>query len=211
MTNASYNHNSLIRLYRTLAEAALTHYDIGKARVSLLSFGRNAVFRVDAISRQAIAATAPPAEEDEGEESGSGDDVEQQDLSPEPISYTTRKARYVLRLCDARTANEDMIRSEAQWLLAMSSGNDRPQSALPVPEPVAGRDGSYVLRIQIEGIDLTVREGEYLSIVGPSGSGKSTLLHLLGLLDNPTDGVYRLDGVDTMSLRERRRGRHPVR
>jgi putative ABC transport system ATP-binding protein len=57
----------------------------------------------------------------------------------------------------------------------------------------------------IKGIDLTIAQGEYLSIVGPSGSGKSTLLHLLGLLDNPTDGVYRLDGVDTMSLRERRR------
>jgi putative ABC transport system ATP-binding protein len=57
----------------------------------------------------------------------------------------------------------------------------------------------------INGVDLTIGQGEYLSIVGPSGSGKSTLLHLLGLLDNPTGGVYRLDGVDTMSLRERRR------
>ncbi|GAA2833014.1 ABC transporter ATP-binding protein [Kribbella solani] len=57
----------------------------------------------------------------------------------------------------------------------------------------------------IRDVDLTIRQGEYLSIVGPSGSGKSTLLHLLGLLDNPSDGTYRLDGVDTMSLRERRR------
>jgi putative ABC transport system ATP-binding protein len=57
----------------------------------------------------------------------------------------------------------------------------------------------------IREVDLTIGQGEYLSIVGPSGSGKSTLLHLLGLLDNPTGGVYRLDGVDTSSLRERRR------
>jgi putative ABC transport system ATP-binding protein len=53
--------------------------------------------------------------------------------------------------------------------------------------------------------DLVIRTGEYLSIVGPSGSGKSTLLHLLGLLDTPTGGTYRLDGVDVSTLRERRR------
>ncbi|MFC0624972.1 ABC transporter ATP-binding protein [Kribbella deserti] len=57
----------------------------------------------------------------------------------------------------------------------------------------------------IRQIDLTIKEGEYLSIVGPSGSGKSTLLHLLGLLDKPSDGIYRLDGVDTSSLPDRRR------
>jgi len=57
----------------------------------------------------------------------------------------------------------------------------------------------------IRQVDLVIGSGEYLSIVGPSGSGKSTLLHLLGLLDTPTGGVYRLDGVDTSTLRERRR------
>ncbi len=57
----------------------------------------------------------------------------------------------------------------------------------------------------IQQVDLVIGSGEYLSIVGPSGSGKSTLLHLLGLLDTPTGGVYRLDGVDTSTLRERRR------
>lgn len=52
----------------------------------------------------------------------------------------------------------------------------------------------------LRGVDLTVRRGEHLSIVGPSGSGKSTLLNTLGLLDRPTAGSYRLDGVETTTL-----------
>lgn len=48
--------------------------------------------------------------------------------------------------------------------------------------------------------NLVIEKGDYIGIVGPSGSGKSTLLHLLGLLDTPSSGVYRLDGIDIASL-----------
>ncbi|MEV7992610.1 ABC transporter ATP-binding protein [Streptomyces sp. NPDC086077] len=52
----------------------------------------------------------------------------------------------------------------------------------------------------LQDVDLTVRRGEHLSIVGPSGSGKSTLLNTLGLLDRPTSGSFWLDGVLTNVL-----------
>ena len=49
----------------------------------------------------------------------------------------------------------------------------------------------------LDHVDLTIAPGEYLSIMGPSGSGKSTLLNVLGLLDRPTAGTYRLEGEGT--------------
>lgn len=54
-------------------------------------------------------------------------------------------------------------------------------------------------------VNLTVRRGEHLAIVGPSGSGKSTLLNTLGLLDRPSVGDYWLDGVRTGVLTDRQR------
>src|SRR6201987_1796887 len=62
----------------------------------------------------------------------------------------------------------------------------------------------------LEGINLDVERGEYISISGPSGCGKSTLLSILGLLDSPTDGTYILNGrpVQHLSLPERARIRN---
>ncbi|HEV8220168.1 MAG TPA: ABC transporter ATP-binding protein, partial [Streptosporangiaceae bacterium] len=53
--------------------------------------------------------------------------------------------------------------------------------------------------------DLTIRRGEHVAIMGPSGSGKSTLLNLLGLLDRPTEGRLRIDGIDLGRASERDR------
>jgi ABC-type lipoprotein export system ATPase subunit len=57
----------------------------------------------------------------------------------------------------------------------------------------------------LRGVDLTIRAGEWVSVVGPSGSGKSTLLNILGCLDRPTAGSYFIDGIDAGSLSDEER------
>jgi putative ABC transport system ATP-binding protein len=63
------------------------------------------------------------------------------------------------------------------------------------------RSGSIELRA-IDRVDLFIEEGEFVAIMGASGSGKTTLMNILGCLDVPSSGVYRLDGADVGTLRE---------
>ena len=55
----------------------------------------------------------------------------------------------------------------------------------------------------LHGIDLQVKEGEFISIVGASGSGKSTLMNIIGALDRPTQGEYTLDGIDVIRAKDK--------
>ncbi len=65
------------------------------------------------------------------------------------------------------------------------------------------RNGNHALHV-LKGIDLTIADGEMISIMGPSGSGKSTLLNILGILDNYDTGEYVLDGQTIIGLNETR-------
>ena len=61
-----------------------------------------------------------------------------------------------------------------------------------------GNEIVYVLK----GIDLEIKKGEYVALMGPSGSGKSTLMNLLGCLDTPTSGTYILNGKDVSQMHD---------
>lgn len=64
---------------------------------------------------------------------------------------------------------------------------------------------SEIETVALNHVNLEVKQGEFIAIMGPSGCGKSTLLNILGLLDNPTEGSYRLMGEEVALMRERQR------
>lgn len=66
---------------------------------------------------------------------------------------------------------------------------------------------SEVETVALNHVNLEVKEGEFAAIMGPSGCGKSTLLNILGLLDNPTEGSYKLLGQEVGDLKEKERTR----
>jgi len=83
----------------------------------------------------------------------------------------------------------------------------RPGTATPTRAPVVAlRDLTKVYGMgeasvhALAGLDLTIRRGEYVAVMGASGSGKSTLMNIVGCLDAPTAGSYHLDGIDVGGL-----------
>lgn len=87
------------------------------------------------------------------------------------------------------------------------------------PERFSMKDESNIIEIKdltkvytdgvgvraLDGVDLSIKKGEFLSIVGPSGSGKSTLLHMIGILDTPTSGTIFIEGEDVTLMSDKDR------
>jgi len=86
---------------------------------------------------------------------------------------------------------------------------------IPVMQTVSNKNGKLIIRLQdvvriykvgvehihaLDGINLELRENEYVAVMGPSGSGKSTLMNVLGCLDRATSGSYELDGENTTKM-----------
>jgi ABC-type lipoprotein export system ATPase subunit len=90
---------------------------------------------------------------------------------------------------------------------SIGSGDPRDNGDLPVAElrAVSRVYGSDPPVDALRGVDLSIRRGDWMAIVGPSGSGKSTLLNILGCLDRPTVGSYLVNGVDVAGLSDAQR------
>ena len=109
----------------------------------------------------------------------------------------------------AAAGADDAQQSGENAMFSMDMGGGMPGGDMPggggggMP---SGGPGGEELEV-LHGIDLTVRKGEFVAIVGASGSGKSTLMNIIGALDRPTEGTYVLDGVDVGTLRDKQLSR----
>ncbi|HVB90878.1 MAG TPA: ABC transporter ATP-binding protein [Acidimicrobiales bacterium] len=91
----------------------------------------------------------------------------------------------------------------------MSGRRDHDSPAEPAQAPVIELEGvtkvyrtGAIAVAALRGVSLSIAPGEYVAVVGPSGSGKSTLMHILGCLDTPTSGTYRLAGEQVSAMSE---------
>jgi putative ABC transport system ATP-binding protein len=88
----------------------------------------------------------------------------------------------------------------AQWPATSAPASGRRESLISLRSVSRVYRTDHVAVEALRGVDLDVGQGEFLAIVGPSGSGKSTLMHILGCLDRPTGGDYRLAGQSIAAL-----------
>lgn len=80
----------------------------------------------------------------------------------------------------------------------MGSGEDIQDGVIRMEKLTKVYDTGKIKVTALNGIDLTIRQGEFIAIMGASGSGKSTLMNIIGCLDRPTAGNYYLEGIDVM-------------
>jgi len=85
----------------------------------------------------------------------------------------------------------------------MSASSNPPVISLEGVTKVYGRGQAAMAALR--GIDLAIREGEFVAVMGPSGSGKSTCMNILGCLDTPTAGAYKFKGVEVGGLERNQR------
>lgn len=81
-----------------------------------------------------------------------------------------------------------------------TEGPENGQAVLKVENVVKTFESAAGTVAALRGVDISIRKGEFVAIVGPSGSGKSTLLNMIGALDKPTSGKVYINGIDIFSL-----------
>ena len=117
--------------------------------------------------------------------------------------------RYVTKKGDVRTVDANVVGTEHSlrvFDVPIPSTPPTPGEVLLVTEALTKSYYKGKLKIPVlKGVNFSVRDGEFVAIVGQSGSGKSTLLHLLGTLDNPESGTIHFDGIriDNMPIARR--------